>query len=215
LKEDDPFVLSSILRSLKQLRIKEARPEALRLLSHLDTSVRREAVSVLGYLQDTENLPQLISTAANDADAEVRRTAIGALVYADGSQVAKALMSGLLDEHWQVRVESAKGLGRLHVESAIESLVTAIGDSMWQVQEKAAEALGKIGSIKAVSALGSCLKNPIGNLRKAAVAALGEIAHPDCMPLVDIALNDNDPDVRKLARWAKDQIEASMTVAGE
>jgi HEAT repeat protein len=52
-------------------------------------------------------------------------------------------------------------------------------------------------------------------LRKAAVAALGEIAHPDCMPLVDIALNDNDPDVRKLARWAKDQIEASMTVAGE
>ena len=103
----------------------------------------------------------------------------------------------------------------MHVESAIESLVTATSDSMWQVQEKAAEALGKIGSVQAVSALGSCLENPIGNLRKAAVAALGEIAHPDCMPLVDIALNDNDPDVRKLARWAKDQIEASISAAGE
>ena len=39
---------------------------------------------------------------------------------------------------------------------------------------------------------------------------LGQIKHVDGLPLLEIAKNDNDPDVRKLARWACDQIaEAS------
>jgi HEAT repeat protein len=63
--------------------------------------------------------------------------------------------------------------------------------------------------------LSQCLTNPISNLRKAAVAAAGEIAHPSGIPMVDIALNDNDPDVRKLARWAKEKIQSARTVVGE
>ena len=48
LKTDDAFVLASILRSLKQLCIKDARPYAIELLGHEDPGVRREAVGVLG-----------------------------------------------------------------------------------------------------------------------------------------------------------------------
>jgi HEAT repeat protein len=51
-------------------------------------------------------------------------------------------------------------------------------------------------------------------VRKTTVAALGEIAHPDGLELIHIAMDDNDPDVRKLARWAKDQVEANVCAAG-
>lgn len=214
-EDDDPFVVAAILRSLKQLRIKEARPLALELLGSSDERVRREAVSLLGYLQEVDNLPQLKSTAANDPDPEVRRTAIGALVFASADQVGRALIDGLRDENWQVRVEAAKGIGRLDVQAGVDALVAATEDPMWQVQEKAAEAIGKIGAVSAIPALEVCVRNPISNLRKAAVAAAGEIAHPDGLSLVGIALEDNDPDVRKLARWANERISAQREAMGE
>ena len=50
-------------------------------------------------------------------------------------------------------------------------------------------------------------------MRKAAVAAIGEISHPDGLPLLEVALNDNDPDVRKLARWASERIAQAAAEA--
>lgn len=214
-ENEDPFVIAAILRSLKQLRIKEARPLALELLASADERVRREAVSLLGYLQEVDNLPQLKSTAANDSASEVRRTAIGALVFASADQVGQALVYGLKDENWQVRVEAAKGIGRLKVQAGVEALVEATADAMWQVQEKAVEAIGKLGAVSAIPALEVCARNPISNLRKASVAAAGEIAHPDGLSLVSAALDDNDPDVRKLARWASGRISEQREAMGE
>ena len=74
------------------------------------------------------------------------------------------------------------------------------------MQEKGAEGIGILGDYKGIPALTKCIEDPISNLRKAAVAALGEIKHTDGLPLIEIALNDNDPDVRKLARWAGERI---------
>jgi HEAT repeat protein len=85
----------------------------------------------------------------------------------------------------------------------------ATEDERWQVQEKSAEAIGILGDPEGISALAKCIDSPISNLRKSAVAALGEIRHADGLPLLDIVLNDNDPDVRKLARWAIDRISTS------
>ena len=205
---DDPFVVAAILRSLKQLRIKDARPAAIELFASPDERVRREAISLLGYLQEIENLPLIKSAAAYDLDPEVRRTAMGALVFASADLVGQALIDGLKDDNWQVRVEAVKGIGRLVVKSGADALVAATKDAMWQVQEKAAESIGKIGAVSAIHALEVCVTNPISNLRKAAVAAVGEIAHPDGLSVIAIALDDNDPDVRKLARWASEQITA-------
>jgi HEAT repeat protein len=203
------FVLTAILRALKQLRIKDARPYAIELLQHADAGVRREAVGVLGYLQEIENLPQLMSVVANDIDPEVRRTAVGTMIFAPPSMVSETLLSAIKDENWRVRMESIKGLGKLKVSSSLPSLMEATEDERWQVQEKSAEAIGILGDPEGISALAKCIDSPISNLRKSAVAALGEIRHADGLPLLDIVLNDNDPDVRKLARWAIDRISTS------
>ncbi|WP_313519695.1 HEAT repeat domain-containing protein [Pseudomonas sp.] len=46
-------------------------------------------------------------------------------------------------------------------------------------------------------------------MRKAAIGALGTIAHADGRPYVQAAMDDADPDVRKLARWAMSKLDAA------
>ena len=61
----------------------------------------------------------------------------------------------------------------------------------------------------AIPVLGECSKDAMSNLRKAAIGALGTIAHSDGRPFVVTALDDPDPDVRKLARWAISKLDAA------
>jgi HEAT repeat protein len=44
------------------------------------------------------------------------------------------------------------------------------------------------------------------NLRKESAAALGEIANPVAAPFLEAVVDDLDPEVRKNARWALQQI---------
>jgi len=206
---DDPFVVAGILRALKPLRNPQAQAPALARMQHADPGVRREAVAVIGWLKQPANLPALTERAQHDDDADVRRAATGALVYAAPEQVGPALIGILRDEHWQVRVEAAVSIGKLDYQAALQPLVEATHDSFWQVREKAVDALGKLGAVGAIPALGVCARDPMSNLRKAAIGALGAIAHNDGRPFVELAMDDPDPDVRKLARWAMSKLDAA------
>jgi HEAT repeat protein len=62
---------------------------------------------------------------------------------------------------------------------------------------------------RAVSPIAASLEHPQANLRKEAAAALGEIADPRAKPHLEGVANDPDPEVRKNARWALQQIELS------
>ncbi|MGO9133379.1 MAG: HEAT repeat domain-containing protein [Methylovirgula sp.] len=214
LSGDDPFVLTGILRALKSFRVAEAEEPALRYLNHPTSTVRREAVGVLGYLKHRNALPALMASARKDADPEVRRAGVGSLLYGEAELVAPCLIEALHDPHWQVRAEAALSLGKLHCASGVEPLVSATADSLWQVQEKAVEALGKIGATSAIPAIGKCASHEVSNLRKAAIGALGEIGHADALPFIDAAYQDPDPDVRKLARWARDRLERNAGSKG-
>ena len=75
---------------------------------------------------------------------------------------------------------------------------------------RAARALGRLQARAAVPALGETLaKHPISNLRKEAAIALGEIGDPKAIPLLEGALKDPDPDVRKLTQLALKQIQSN------
>jgi HEAT repeat protein len=81
-----------------------------------------------------------------------------------------------------------------------------MNDAYWQVRAKSANSLGRLKDFRAVPALGIALTNAMSNLRKEAAAALGEIAHPSARPHLEARIDDPDPDVRKLVRWALQQI---------
>ncbi|KAA1172846.1 HEAT repeat domain-containing protein [Marinobacter salinexigens] len=205
----DGFVVAGILRALKPLRHPGSQRPALARLGDESAVVRREAVGVIGWLKQPENLPALVETAQHDADPEVRRAATGALVYATPNQVGQALIGLLKDEHWQVRCEAANSIGKLDYQDAVPALMESTRDELWQVREKSVDALGKLGSVDAIPVLGECAKDAMSNLRKAAIGALGTIAHSDGRPFVVTALDDPDPDVRKLARWAMSKLDAA------
>jgi HEAT repeat protein len=67
---------------------------------------------------------------------------------------------------------------------------------------------------RAVDAIGSCLAHPQANLRKESAAALGEIADPAGQRFLQPIVDDPDPEVRKNARWAMQQIAARKAALG-
>lgn len=205
------FELASLLHAIKELRLPESLAAALRATASTDTAVRLAAVGVLGWLKDATALPVLTRLAADDADAEVRRAAVGALGLGQGAdaQVAHAaLLRALTDTVWRVREEAANTLGKLKLPGTTGPLITALEDSYWQVRQLAARALGRLKDAQAVHALVThALQHEIANLRKEASVALGEIGDPAALPALAIASHDADPEVRKTARLAVSLIQ--------
>lgn len=198
----DSFARAAALRALRELRLAAAAPAALTSLAHPQPTVRREAIGVLGWLKHDQALPKLAALAETDADADVRRAAVGALGFASGTAVAEiqpALLAALRDSAWAVREEAATTLGKLRV-AAVPALTAALEDGYWQVRLRAARALGLLRNTQAVPALGTLMAHEVSNLRKEVVIALGEIGGDTASALLNAAQADPDPEVRKLAR---------------
>ncbi|APA89731.1 HEAT repeat domain-containing protein (plasmid) [Paraburkholderia sprentiae WSM5005] len=205
----EPFVRRAVLRGLRELRFAQALDPALRALTDPDADVRLEAVAVLGWLKDARALALLASIAANDASAEVRRAAVGALGFAsaDDRAIVDALLAALRDSTWQVREEAATTLGKLRAAAARAALVEALDDAYWQVRLRAARALGQLRDAQAAAPVAALLSQAISNLRKEAALALGELGSRGSLPALQAALDDRDPEVRKAVRIAIAQIE--------
>lgn len=194
---------AALLRAVRELRVEDAFAPAMSALGSSSSAVRCAGVGVLGYLRNTEALPDIAKIAATDPDPEARRIAIGALGFSTDSTVVKqTLVAALRDESWQVREEAAVTLGKIKLVDAANDLVLVMTDDYWQVRVKAARSLGKLKARNALPVLIESLHHEISNLRKEAAVALGEVGDVMAIPALEAALDDSDPDVRKLARLA-------------
>jgi HEAT repeat protein len=114
-----------------------------------------------------------------------------------------------------VREVAAETLGtNVNGMYAADSLIGALADDFWQVRLKAVRSLGKMKVARAVASIGACLAHPQANLRKESAAALGEIADPGGQKFLEPILDDPDPEVRKNARWAMQQIVSRNAALG-
>ena len=80
-------------------------------LSDPEEAVRVQAVGVVGYLKLDSALPALMS-ATKDPAMQVRRSAVGALAFADPATVNNTLIA-LSDEEWPVREVAAETIGKI------------------------------------------------------------------------------------------------------
>ena len=212
LEKAEGFVLASLLHALRELRLPDSLGAALLGADNADERVRLAAVGLLGWLKDPAALPVLERLAASDPVVSVRRAAAGALGLAQGreSAVLPALLSALRDDAWQVREEAAATLGKLRLPDSVEPLIEALSDGYWQVRLIAARALGRLKDRRATEALiRDALTQDKVNLRKEAAIALGEIGDVRALSALQVAADDADPEVRKMARLAIAHLVAS------
>ncbi|EXE63446.1 HEAT repeats family protein [Acinetobacter sp. 1542444] len=208
LKHTDTFALSAILRALKPLRPHQLFEEISALVHHEDALVRREAVSALSWLQQDQAIRILAKIVETDTDDEVRRIATGGLAYSQSisTEVIQALQHSLISESWQLRVEAALTIGKLHIIQLETPLIHALSDLYWQVCIAAVRSLGLLKSHLAVAHLTDNFKHEISNLRKEVALALGEIGTSEAQNLLEQHQNDPDPEVRKAIRIGLNQI---------
>ena len=187
---------------------------ALEALQEADAAVRVQAIGVIGFLKLEESIPALTAL-IDDPDAHVRRAAVSALAFSHMKPAAETITRALKDADWMVREMAAETLG-LNANGAVaaDQLIDALADEFWQVRLKAIRSLGKMNMDRAVRPIGNCITHEQANLRKEAAAALGEIADSDGDVYLALVANDPDPDVRKNARWALQQIAAQKARAG-
>lgn len=208
LKHTDTFALGAILRALKPLRPQQLFEEISALVHHEDAFVRREAVSALSWLQQDQAITILAKIAETDTDDEVRRIATGGLAYSQNinADVIQALQHSLTSESWQLRVEAALTIGKLHIIQLETPLIHALSDLYWQVRIAAVRSLGLLKSHLAVAHLTDNFKHEISSLRKEVALALGEIGTSEAQKLLEQHQNDPDPEVRKAIRIGLNQI---------
>lgn len=82
---------------------------------------------------------------AQDADAELRSTALRALSALQHPAAAEVVKRGLADMSWQVRAVAAKAAGRIRLTECGPALDFLMDDRNWWVRFRAAEALVKFG----------------------------------------------------------------------
>jgi len=210
---------SFVIDLLGELRSKKAAGRLSVYLKDVSRDLRRVSAEALGEIGDHASVEELMEASQSDADAHVRRSAIGALGTI-GSKDAYAVLKGLLEvERYPdllekvvdslMKIDSDAFLGGISGYSSairqiiarsasdIRTLFSLCEDADSKVRISAISSLGRIGSEEAANKVISFLRHEDPEIRKASVVSLGDARW--CSRELFEALSDEDPWVRFFA----------------
>ena len=186
LEHDNQVIVIAALFVLEKLGDEEILPDLQRTLVHPVERIRQQTIEVLGELGSRIVLPDL-RQALKDPSNRVREKAVEALGKLGDKSVLPELIKIAVEEHdisaeaISLRWTSAKALGQINSEKAIEELFRVLkDDENYEVRRNAAEALGKVGSEAAVEGLIASLESHFADWRVA--EALVEIGSRKAIP---------------------------------
>jgi beta-lactamase regulating signal transducer with metallopeptidase domain len=160
------------------------------------------------------NVLQALMDALKDSDAEVRKSALHALMKFRTPAAFDAFMIAMKDQDADVRQQAAFALSQLRDERAIDALIGALRDENADVRQQAAFALSQLRKAKAVPALMAASKDVDEDVREQALFALSQIRDASAVPALIGALGDAKPNVRQQAAFALSQIQDPAAVPG-
>jgi len=170
----------------------------------------RSVVVAIG--QTWATLVQVLQTALEDENSDVRSSAAEALGKIGSEKAVEALLQAFKDEDWNVRYRAAEALAMIGSEKVVEALLQALKHEDSDVRRSAAEALGNIGSEKVVEALLQALKHEDSDVRSHAAVVLGKIGSEKAVEALLLALKDEDSHVRSIAAAALGKIGSEKAV---
>jgi aminopeptidase N len=160
-----------------------------------------EGNHLLKELNFRKSLTELGYQIKNDPNVAGRVWAAGELSGYDTSEATNALIGGLKDNFWGVRLECVNALTHLNNEEVEKALESALEDSDARVQEAVIDGLGKYKDSTLVQLIEKEYKtNRNYFVRAAAVKALTSIEGAKAMPIIEDAMKqDSYEQVIKIA----------------
>jgi HEAT repeat protein len=149
LRDVDAAVRVQAVGVIGFLKIEESIPALTAATLDADPQVRRAAVSALAFSQ-LKPATEAITRALADRDWMVREIAaetLGSNVSAshhNRAQAADALIDGLQDEFWQVRLKAVRSLGKMKIARAVTAIGACIAHPQANLRKESAAALGEI-----------------------------------------------------------------------
>lgn len=180
-----------------------------RMLEDADWRVMRNGIHLVGERGDGDVVSSLRAALQHD-DARVRKEVLVTLAKLGGDEVGVLAKVHLEDPDPAVRAQAARTVGVLHVELALRPLLALLDrEEQPDVILEAVRSLGLLGDVAAVPALDRLAspslfaRNP-QEVRVAAYRALGAIGSPRAQELIQEALADKDPEVRRTAETLRE-----------
>lgn len=166
------------------------------------------AAATIAVFDDAAPEAGWLETLRDSPDPELRSQAAWALGEHRVAESADALVAALADSSAGVREQAAWAVGEIGLTEAEPALIALFGDVDPAVREQAAWALGEMRLAGAVPGLVAALSDGAPGVRARAAWALGEIVDTAARdPLLDVAANDSDAEVRREARRAIEELD--------
>jgi len=172
-----------------------------------EENVRSGAAEGLGYLAEKKALPNLLQ-ATKDESPEVRCRAAFSLGLIGDARAIEHLERLLSDETPKVRWRAAWALGdfgEAGYKKAFQALINALKDPDWNVRRMVVLTL-RHDDPKTIPYVIAALYDENRFVRKYAAFVLGRAERREAAPALKKLLDDESLEVRKMARWALDQI---------
>ena len=151
-----------------------------------------------------------LSRRVSRAAVDIRLTAVRALAWLADRRAITALIRGLGDTEWGVRLLAADALGEFAPLPlwALEPLIELLKDEELAVRMSAVKALRALPADASATAMTAVLNDPSRAVRSAAAWGLEELGCDGFFdsaafgPLEHLLLQDKDPFVARAAYWA-------------
>lgn len=203
LRDTDPAMRAVAAEALGEMKSPRTGAALVAALTDRVTPVRLAAVRALSDLRERSAIPALEGMVVNDPDAEIRRSAAGALGELSAARSLDPLARALSDRDPDVQRQAAEAIGNLdEISKAPPALVRAAASPDRELRRRAIRTLGRIGDPATAQTLADRLTDEDKDVRLSAVEGLGEMKLPSTIASLTRALNDRDPEVRRAAAEA-------------
>lgn len=145
-----------VAREIRKLESETVREDLLALAHGAGDEISAIAIYIAGQISDKDSVSDF-SPFLTHADAEVRRSAVDALMQTNNQQVARFLSEALTDPSPEVRARAAAGLAKWPTKNTPRRLLKLLDDKSPQVRRSAAVALKDVATDEITPLIGSYL----------------------------------------------------------